>query len=59
MCFLGDGAFGEGILYECLNIISKYNLPIFLVIEENRIAQTTKTIDTTSGTIEENVKVLN
>ena len=54
--FLGDGAFGEGILYECLNIISKYNLPIFLVIEENRIAQTTKTIDTTSGTIEEKCK---
>lgn len=54
--FLGDGAFGEGILYECLNIISKYNLPIFLVIEENGIAQTTKTIDTISGTIEEKCK---
>ena len=54
--FLGDGAFGEGVLYECLNIISKYELPVFLVIEENGIAQTTKTIDTISGSIEQKCK---
>ena len=49
--FLGDGAFGEGVLYECLNMISLYKLPILLVVEENDIAQTTNTKDTISGNI--------
>ena len=57
--FLGDGAFGEGVLYECLNIISKYELPVFLVIEENGIAQTTKTIDTISGSIKQKCQSFN
>ena len=49
--FLGDGAFGEGVLYECLNMISLYKLPILLVVEENDIAQTTNTKETISGNI--------
>ena len=54
--FLGDGAFGEGILYECLNIIAKYELPVFLIVEANGIAQTTKIKDTISGSIEKKCK---
>ncbi len=57
--FLGDGAFGEGILYECLNAISIYKLPIMLVIEDNGIAQTTDTSKTISGTIFEKCKSFN
>jgi len=39
--FMGDGTLGEGIVYECLNMISLWQLPILIVLENNRIAQTT------------------
>ncbi|MFU8827209.1 MAG: thiamine pyrophosphate-dependent enzyme, partial [Brevefilum sp.] len=39
--FMGDGTLGEGILYECLNMISLWRLPILIVLENNHIAQTT------------------
>ena len=39
--FAGDGAFGEGVLYETLNIISLWELPILIVVENNRYAQST------------------
>jgi TPP-dependent pyruvate/acetoin dehydrogenase alpha subunit len=39
--FMGDGTLGEGIVYECLNMISLWQLPILLVLENNQIAQTT------------------
>ena len=39
--FLGDGTLGEGIVYECLNMISLWKLPILMVLENNHIAQTT------------------
>ncbi len=47
--FLGDGAFGEGIVYEALNIASLWNLNILFVIENNNIAQTTKIDLNTAG----------
>jgi TPP-dependent pyruvate/acetoin dehydrogenase alpha subunit len=39
--FLGDGALGEGVLYESLNIAALWQAPILFVLENNRIAQTT------------------
>jgi TPP-dependent pyruvate/acetoin dehydrogenase alpha subunit len=39
--FMGDGTLGEGIVYESLNMISLWGLPILIVLENNRIAQTT------------------
>ncbi len=39
--FLGDGALGEGVLYESLNIAALWQAPILFVLEDNRIAQTT------------------
>lgn len=39
--FLGDGALGEGVLYESLNIAALWKAPILFVIEDNGIAQTT------------------
>jgi TPP-dependent pyruvate/acetoin dehydrogenase alpha subunit len=39
--FLGDGALGQGVLYESLNIASLQNAPILFVVENNHIAQTT------------------
>jgi TPP-dependent pyruvate/acetoin dehydrogenase alpha subunit len=39
--FIGDGTFGEGVVYECLNIAALWQLPLLLVVEDNGIAQTT------------------
>jgi TPP-dependent pyruvate/acetoin dehydrogenase alpha subunit len=39
--FFGDGAMGEGIVYESLNIASLWQLPVLFVLEDNGIAQST------------------
>jgi TPP-dependent pyruvate/acetoin dehydrogenase alpha subunit len=39
--FLGDGTFGEGVVYESLNIAALWKLPVLFVVENNRYAQTT------------------
>ncbi len=41
IAFLGDGAFGEGVVYEALNLAALWSAPILFVVENNRIAQTT------------------
>ena len=41
--FMGDGAFGEGIVYESMNIASLWGLPILYVVEANGWAQSTPT----------------
>jgi acetoin:2,6-dichlorophenolindophenol oxidoreductase subunit alpha len=41
--FLGDGAMGEGIVYESLNMASLWKLPVLFVLEHNQYAQTTPT----------------
>jgi TPP-dependent pyruvate/acetoin dehydrogenase alpha subunit len=49
--FIGDGTLGEGILYETLNIASKWKLPLLIVVENNRYAQSTKIEKTLAGRI--------
>lgn len=39
--FMGDGTMGEGVVYETLNLASLWRIPIFFVVENNQIAQTT------------------
>jgi TPP-dependent pyruvate/acetoin dehydrogenase alpha subunit len=39
--FLGDGALGEGVVYESLNMASLWELPLLFVLENNRYAQST------------------
>jgi acetoin:2,6-dichlorophenolindophenol oxidoreductase subunit alpha len=41
--WLGDGTFGEGLVYEAMNIASLWRLPVVFAIEANGIAQTTPT----------------
>lgn len=55
--FLGDGTLGEGIVYECLNMISLWQAPILLVLENNHIAQTTPTHLAVAGSIPERFEV--
>jgi 2-oxoisovalerate dehydrogenase E1 component len=49
--FIGDGTLGEGTLYETLNIISKWDLPMMIVLENNLYAQSTSQQLTLSGDI--------
>jgi 2-oxoisovalerate dehydrogenase E1 component len=39
--FIGDGTLGEGALYETMNIISKWEIPLMIVCENNFYAQST------------------
>jgi len=39
--FIGDGTLGEGTLYETMNIISKWGIPLLIVCENNFFAQST------------------
>jgi TPP-dependent pyruvate/acetoin dehydrogenase alpha subunit len=41
LVFIGDGTLGEGVLYESLNIAALWRLPILIILEDNRYAQTT------------------
>ena len=38
---MGDGALGEGVIYEALNMASLWGAPVLYVLENNGIAQTT------------------
>ncbi len=51
--FIGDGTLGEGVLYETLNIVSKWKLPLLIVVENNRYAQSTKIEFTLAGKIKD------
>ena len=51
VAFIGDGTLGEGIVYETLNIASKWQLPLLIVAEINGVAQSTKQSETLAGDI--------
>lgn len=46
--FLGDGATNEGVFSECLNMVSNWNLPVVFVVEDNGLAVTTQTKNTSA-----------
>jgi 2-oxoisovalerate dehydrogenase E1 component len=50
-CIVGDGTFGEGLIYESLNLASVWRVPMLFVVENNGIAQTTRTATTTAGSL--------
>jgi len=50
--FIGDGTLGEGAVYETLNVASKWDLPLLVVQENNRYAQSTPQCQTLAGDIE-------
>ncbi len=49
--FIGDGTLGEGVLYETMNIISKWNIPLLIVCENNFYAQSTPQSINLAGSI--------
>ncbi|MEU4512800.1 thiamine pyrophosphate-dependent dehydrogenase E1 component subunit alpha [Nonomuraea wenchangensis] len=50
--YLGDGTWGEGSVYEALNLAALWGAPLLVVVENNGIAQSTPTERGMAGTIE-------
>ena len=49
--FIGDGTLGQGVVYESLNIASRWGLPLLVVVENNYYAQSTPSRLTLAGSI--------
>jgi 2-oxoisovalerate dehydrogenase E1 component len=49
--FIGDGTLGEGIVYETMNIASKWRLALMIVLEDNAYAQSTSQTQTMAGDV--------
>jgi pyruvate dehydrogenase E1 component alpha subunit len=49
--YIGDGTWGEGAVYEALNLAALWRLPLLIVVENNGIAQSTPTAVQMSGSI--------
>ena len=56
MLVYSDGSFGEGILFESLNIAIKNKLLTLVVIEDNDISQSTMTKTVQSGSITNKIR---
>ena len=50
--FVGDGAFGEGVIYETLNLASLWDLPLLVVVENNGWSQSTPIAANFAGDLE-------
>lgn len=49
VCFFGDGALGQGLLYETMNMASLWKLPILYVCENNLYTEYTRASETVAG----------
>jgi pyruvate dehydrogenase E1 component alpha subunit len=51
VCFFGEGALGQGLLYECMNMASLWKLPVIYVCENNLYNEYTHYSETTAGEV--------
>lgn len=51
VAYIGDGTWGEGVVYEALNMAVLWRLPLVLVVENNSIAMSTAAHEHLAGTI--------
>jgi len=51
VCFFGEGALGQGVLYEVMNLAQLWKLPVIYVCENNLYTEYTHHSETTAGDI--------
>ncbi len=51
VCFFGEGALGQGLLYETMNMAALWKLPVIYVCENNRYSEYTRYEETTAGDV--------
>ena len=51
VCFFGEGALGQGLLYEVMNMAALWKLPVIYVCENNQYNEYTNYQETTAGEV--------
>jgi acetoin:2,6-dichlorophenolindophenol oxidoreductase subunit alpha len=51
VCFFGEGALGQGFVYEVMNLASLWSLPVIYICENNLYNEYTHYLETTAGEI--------
>jgi 2-oxoisovalerate dehydrogenase E1 component len=49
--FIGDGTLGQGVVYETMNLVSRWEIPLLIVCENNLYAQSTAQKQNLAGSI--------